>query len=256
VGKSVAASAAASNLKKVALELGGKNPQVIFPDADIEAALDAVLFGVYFNMGECCNSGSRILVHETIAEDFVKQLVARAKKIKVGDPLNPDVKLGAIIEPKHKLKILSHIETAQKEGAKLETGGQLMKSPCGCYIEPTIFSGVKPQMTIAREEVFGPVLSVLTFKDADEAARIVNDVAYGLSASVWSKDVDTAFKAARSFRAGTVWINTFMDGANELPFGGYRQSGLGRELGKDAALEYTEAKTIVLHLGGRSPWLN
>jgi betaine-aldehyde dehydrogenase len=253
VGKHIMRTAA-DTLKKVSLELGGKNPQIIFPDADLEAALDAAVFGVFFNAGECCNSGSRILVHESIAETFTAQVVALSKQVKMGDPLDESTKIGAIVDPKQFDKITTYLEKAPTEGAICEMGGNARFIGGGQFIEPTIFSGVKPEMTLAKEEVFGPVLSILTFKTVEEALAIANGTLYGLSAGVWTKDIDTAFFLAKSIRAGTVWINTFMDGYPELPFGGYKESGLGRELGRFSLEDYTETKTVPVHFGKRTAW--
>lgn len=253
VGKKIVA-AAAGNLKKVSLELGGKNPQIIFPDADLEAALDAVLFGVFFNMGECCNSGSRILLHRDIAEDFTARLIERARTVAVGDPLDEKTKVGAIIDERQFLKISTYLEAGRTAGATVRLGGGRLSSAAGRFIEPTIFTGVTPDMTIACEEIFGPVLSILEFDSPAEALAIANTSLYGLSASVWTRDIDTAISLSRDIRAGTVWINTFMDGSPELPFGGYKQSGLGRELGRASVEEYTETKTVQVHLGPRTGW--
>ena len=253
VGK-IIASKAGAKLKKVELELGGKNPQIIFPDADMEAALDAVVFGVYFNMGECCNSGSRIIIHKSIADEFVKKVVEVSKTVKVGDPLDPEVKVGAIINDQQASKICSYFDTAEEEGATVQLGGDKPAEGKGCYIAPTVYSDVTPEMKIAKEEIFGPVLSVLTFESVEEAIEIANNTSYGLSASVWTKDIDRAMKISRSVQAGTVWINSFMDGYPEVPFGGYKESGLGREMGTAAIDEFTEIKTIQVHIGERTGW--
>ena len=253
VGKIIAGKVG-DKLKKVELELGGKNPQIIFPDADLEAALDAVVFGVYFNMGECCNSGSRILIHKSIADDFVQKVVEVSKSIKVGDPLDPEVKLGAIINENQSEKICSYFDAAEAEGAKVQLGGGILKDEKGRYIEPTIYTDVTADMKIAKEEIFGPVLSVLTFETEEEAIEIANSTPYGLSASVWTRDIDRAMKISRSVAAGTIWIKTFMSGYAEVPFGGYRESGIGREMGTAAIDEFTEIKTIQVHIGERTGW--
>lgn len=253
VGRLIASEAGAA-LKKVSLELGGKNPQIIFPDCDWDAAVDAVVFGVYFNAGECCNSGSRILVHKDIAARFSEAVIERARQVPVGDPLHPDVKVGAIISETQLGGIQSAIAEARSAGATISLGGDRHETPRGLYLQPTIVTGVTPDMTLAREEVFGPVLAVLTFETVDEAIALANDTCYGLSAAVWSKDIDVCLKAARKIDAGTVWVNTFLDGFPELPFGGFRDSGLGRELGKHAVEDYTEQKTIQLHMGERQNW--
>jgi acyl-CoA reductase-like NAD-dependent aldehyde dehydrogenase len=253
VGKAVVGSSK-SNLKKVELELGGKNPHIVFADADLEAALDAVVFGVCFNMGECCNSGSRLLVQRSIAEGFINQVIETAKKIPVGDPLDEQTKIGAIIDGNQFEKILGYIESGSHDGARLRLGGKALNHENGRFVEATIFDGVQPEMAIAKEEIFGPVLSILTFDTTEEAIRIANNTIYGLSAGVWTRDIDTAFTVSRGIRAGTIWINTFMDGYPELCFGGFNQSGLGRELGRFSIEEFTELKTVQVHLGPRTGW--
>lgn len=253
VGKEIVA-ASKRNLKKVELELGGKNPQIVFADADLEAALDAVVFGVYFNMGECCNSGSRLLVQEEVADDFIKRVIDRARTVPVGDPLSEGTKVGAIISQEQLDKIMSYIDRGKRQGAQLCLGGNRLATDQGRFVEPTVFSNVSPEMDIAREEIFGPVLSIITFGSIEEAIRIANSTQYGLSAGVWTRDVDTAFQVSRGVKAGTIWINTFMNGYPELSFGGYKASGLGRELGRFAIEEFTELKTVQLHLGQRTNW--
>ncbi|MDL5045298.1 aldehyde dehydrogenase family protein [Oscillatoria amoena NRMC-F 0135] len=253
VGKQVVA-ASQHNLKKVALELGGKNPQIVFDDADLEAASDAIVFGVLFNMGECCNSGSRLLVQDSIADALIDRVVRRARTVVVGDPLDERTQVGAIINRQQFDKICSYVASGVGAGARAILGGGPLTLGRGLYIEPTILDHATPGMEIAREEIFGPVLTVVRFRDADEVIRIANDTDYGLSASVWTRDFDRAVQLSRRIRTGTVWINTFMDGSPELPFGGYRQSGLGRELGSAAVEEYTELKTLYAHLGPRTGW--
>jgi len=258
VGKN-AVRTSADTLKKVSMELGGKNPQIIFPDADMDAAIDAAIFGGYFNAGECCNAGSRLLLHKDIAEAFVARLVKRSRDIPVGDPLDENTRVGAIISPRHLGVVENYIAAAVKDGAKLalgggKPGGNALGDLPGDFLEPTILTHLRPDMAVAREEVFGPVLSVLTFSTPEEAVALANSTIYGLSASVWSKDIDTCIFVGRNVQAGTVWVNTFMDGFSELPFGGYKQSGLGRELGRNAVLDYTEEKTIHIHTGPRTSW--
>ncbi len=253
VGKQ-AMAAASNTLKKVSMELGGKNAQIVFPDADLEAALDAVVFGAYFNAGECCNAGSRLLVHRSIADDFVAQVVELGLSVTVGDPLDPDTQVGAIITHDHLAKVEAYVDQADQDGATIAAGGKRLEGSAGRYMAPTVVRDVAPGMAIAREEVFGPVLSVLTFEDADEAASLVQATDFGLSAGVWSRDIDTCIGLARAVRTGTVWVNTFMDGYPELPFGGYKQSGLGRELGRNAVEDFTETKTVQIHRGERTNW--
>ncbi|MCM2475497.1 aldehyde dehydrogenase family protein [Rhizobium sp. CG5] len=245
---------AAQTLKKVSLELGGKNPQIVFPDADLDAFIDAAVFGAYFNAGECCNAGSRLILHRSIAESVISRVAELAQKVRVGDPLDPTTQVGAIITPQHLEKINGFVDGALKTGAEVAHGGGGLDLGMGQFMAPTILSGVTPDMAVAREEVFGPVLSVLTFDTAAEAISIANSIDYGLSAGVWSRDFDTCLTIGRKVKAGTIWMNTFMDGASELPFGGYKQSGLGRELGLHAVEDYTETKTLNMHIGSRTNW--
>jgi betaine-aldehyde dehydrogenase len=252
VGKAAVAKSAAT-LKKVSMELGGKNPQIVFADCDWDAAVDSAVYGIFFNAGQCCNSGSRILVQESIAAKFVAEVIEKSRKVTVGDPLTDGVQVGAITTEKQLETILHHINAAKAAGAKVELGGSQIVAT-GMYIEPTVVTGVLPNMAIAREEVFGPVLAVLTFKDFDEAIALANSTLYGLSAAVWSQDFTTCLAAARKIKAGTIWVNTFLEGHAELPFGGYRESGIGRELGRFATEDYTETKTLHMHLGPRTDW--
>lgn len=254
VGKAISA-AASKTLKKVALELGGKNPQVVFPDADLDAAADAITFGVYFNAGECCNSGSRIIVHEDIAETLVEKVVALSRKVAFGDPLNPETQVGAIISQAHQQKIAAYVRDAVASGAKLALGGEAVRHPGlpGDFFAPTVVTNVSPDMPIAREEVFGPVLAVLTFKTLEEAISLVNDASYGLSAGVWSENMHTCLAFARRAEAGTVWTNTWMDGFPEVAFGGFKQSGQGRENGRYGLDEFLEIKSVVMRIGKTRP---
>ena len=246
--------AAADTRKKVVMELGGKNAQLVFPDCDMEAALDAAVFGAYFNAGECCNAGSRLLVHRDCLDGFVAGLVARSRGVPVGDPLDDATKVGALISAQHLDLVQGHVAAARDAGARVALGGGVLDAGAGSFMEPTVLDGVSPQMAIARDEVFGPVVTVTPFTTLDEAVEIANGIPYGLSASVWSRTFDTCLAASRRLRAGTVWTNTFMDGAAELPFGGFRQSGLGRELGRNAAADFTEEKTLHFHTGPRTSW--
>jgi betaine-aldehyde dehydrogenase len=257
VGKSIAA-AASGTLKKVALELGGKNPQVIFPDADLDSAADAVTFGIYFNAGECCNSGSRIIVHEDIAADFTARVVALSRKVAFGDPLNEATQVGAIVSTAHQGKIDGYVKAAVAAGARVVLGGGPMEVAGlpGEFYQPTVVTGVTPDMAIAREEVFGPVLAVLTFRTLDEAVALANDASYGLSAGVWSENVHTCLDFARRVQAGTIWTNTWMDGFPEMTFGGMKQSGSGREIGPYGLEEFLEVKTVAMRVGRtRANWV-
>jgi acyl-CoA reductase-like NAD-dependent aldehyde dehydrogenase len=257
VGRGIAAASSAT-LKKVALELGGKNPQVIFPDADLESAADAVVFGVYFNVGQCCNSGSRIIVHEDIAEAFTARIVELSRQVAFGDPLDPATQVGAIVSPEHGAKIDGYVAAARAAGARVTLGGAALEIP-GLgpqFYQPTVVAGVTPDMAIARDEVFGPVLTVLTFRTLEEALSLVNDADYGLSAGVWSENVHTCLAFARGAQAGTVWTNTWMDGFPEVTFGGVKQSGLGREIGRFGLDEFMEIKSLVMRIGRtRAPWV-
>jgi betaine-aldehyde dehydrogenase len=254
VGKKVMAAAAAT-VKKVELELGGKNPQIVMADADLEAAADAVVFGVYFNQGECCNSGSRILVQRSIVGKFMEIVAEKAKRVSVGDPLDHNVLVGAIASDEQMATIEKYVAEGKADGANLILGGNQMKSAQGRYFEPTIFTGVKPEMSIAKEEIFGPVLSVIEFDDLDQAIEIANSTLYGLSSGIWTENINDAVIFAKGVRAGTVWVNCWMDGFPEMSFGGYGESGLGRELGRHAVDEFTELKTIAIYTGKRKDWL-
>ncbi len=248
VGKKIMAAASAT-LKKVSFELGGKNPQIVFADADLEATAAAIVFGVYFNMGECCNSGSRVLVERGAAERLQALVVERAKRVVIGDPLDEATQVGAIINDRQLEKIQGYVDDGVRAGAELRLGGRRIASGRGRYFEATVFANVAPTAAIAREEIFGPVLSVVSFDTPEEAVRLANGTNYGLSAAVWTRDGDKAMRLARQIRAGTLWINTFLEGHPELCFGGYRQSGLGRELGRFSIDEFTELKSVLMHLG-------
>jgi betaine-aldehyde dehydrogenase len=253
VGKAIA-RAAADTLKKVSLELGGKNPMIVCRDADLTGAVDAARTGAFFNMGECCNSSSRILVDETVADRFVEAFVKHAAQLPVGDPLDAATKLGAIINPAQEKKILDYIASGRAAGARVCLGGEKISTPRGSYIQTTVLDHVPAEASVAREEIFGPVVSIIRFKTLDEALAIANGTNYGLSAGIWTRDYDTVLHASRRLRAGTVWVNTWLQGHAELSFGGYKQSGLGRELGRTAVEEYTEAKSVVLQGGPRQSW--
>lgn len=252
VGRQVAATAG-SGLKRVALELGGKNPQIVFADADLSAAAEAIVHGVSFNQGECCNAGSRALAEESIAAELGALIRERAARVVIGDPLAPATQVGAIVSDEQLARIENYVRQGTAAGAKLEIGGSRLPTPAGRFFPTTVFSGVSAEMTIAREEIFGPVLTVQTFTGPEEALRLANATAYGLSAGVWTRDLDTALRLSRGLRAGTVWVNTWLDGYPELPFGGRGASGLGRELGRGAIEEFTETKTVQLHLGPHTP---
>lgn len=248
--------ASKSNLKKVGLELGGKNPQVVFADANLDDAVDGVAFGLCFNAGQCCVSGSRLIVEASVAEEFKTKLIEKLSKVKIGDPLDPDTQMGAIVTPQHFNKILGYIEKGQTEGAKLDTGGDTTSPSGGEFIVPTVFSGVTRDMAIARDEIFGPVVSVMTFETVEEAISMALDTDYGLAASVWSKNIDKALGAIRKMRAGRCWVNTTIVGGPEQPMGGFKRSGTGRECGMMGVEEYMETKSIHVALGDREHWIS
>jgi betaine-aldehyde dehydrogenase len=257
VGRQISATAGAS-LKKVSLELGGKNPQVIFADADLDQAADAIVFGVYFNAGQCCNAGSRIIVHEDVADALCDKIVALSRRVAFGDPLDVRTQVGAIISAAHLGKIDGYVRAAVGAGARVVLGGAVLEvgGLSGPFYQPTVLAGITPDMAIAREEVFGPVLSVLTFRSPQDAIALANDVTYGLSAGVWSRDLSTCLDFVRRVQAGTVWTNTWMDGFAELPFGGVKQSGQGRELGRFGIEDYLELKTVQMRIGStRGAWV-
>ena len=255
VGRSVVHAAADSNFKKLGLELGGKNPIIVFSDADLEDAADGAAFGISFNTGQCCVSSSRLIVDARVADEFEAILVQKMKKIVVGDPLDEATQVGAITTDAQNETILSYIEKGKAEGARILTGGAAMDFGQGSYIAPTLFSGVTPDMAIARNEIFGPVLSSFTFNSVDEAIRLANDTVYGLAASVWSKNIDTALTVTRRVRAGRFWVNGIMAGGPEMPLGGFRQSGWGREAGTYGVEEYTQVKSVHVEIGKRSHWI-
>ncbi|MFV0432644.1 MAG: aldehyde dehydrogenase family protein [Leucobacter sp.] len=251
VGKNLAATAG-QNLKKVELELGGKNPQIVTENADWHAAVDAAVFGGYFNVGQCCNSGSRIIVHRSIADEFAQAVAARAAQVKLGDPLDSETQIGAIVSDAQLETIEHYVREGIAGGATLITGGGQIETAGGRFFQPTIFGGVTRDMTIANEEIFGPVLSVMPYDTLEEAIEIANSTSFGLSAGIWSRDIDEALIAARDLRAGTVWVNRWMTGYPEIPFGGFAESGIGRELGKQSLAEFSEIKTIQLQVGPNS----
>jgi acyl-CoA reductase-like NAD-dependent aldehyde dehydrogenase len=245
VGKAVM-RAAADTLKHVSLELGGKNPQVVLADADLEKAVESVSWAAWFNQGECCNAGSRLLVQTEIADEFVQRLIELTRDVRTGDPLADDTEVGAIISDQHLERIDGYVRTG---GGRVVAGGNRLTTDIGRYYAPTVLDDVAPGSPVATEEIFGPVLSVLRFDDLADAVRLTNDNGYGLSSGVWTRDVDAAISYARAVRAGTVWINDWMAGFPEVPFGGVGQSGIGRELGRSALDEFTESKSIVLRAG-------
>ena len=253
IGRRILANSA-ETLKRVSLELGGKSANIVFADADLEDAIDGSLYGIFYNQGECCCSATRLLVDETIADDFVARLVARAKSLKLGDIHADDSDVGAMISDKHFEKVCSYLSKGKAEGASVLLGGEAANQDAGLFVQPTIFDHVTPDMTIFREEIFGPVLSIIRFKDQDEAVRLANDTIYGLASSLWTKNFDTAHQITPKLRSGSVWINTTIDGSPQMPFGGYKASGFGREMGQAGLDEFTNIKTVFAHLGKREPY--
>ncbi|MBY0325883.1 MAG: aldehyde dehydrogenase family protein [Gemmataceae bacterium] len=247
-GQLVMQAAAKSNLKRVSLELGGKSPNVVFADADLDAAVEGAYFGLFFNQGQCCCAGSRLFVEEDIHDAFVEKLVARAKKQRVGDPFDMATTQGPQISQEQCDRIMGYIDVGVSEGANLLSGGKRVGSK-GYFIQPTIFSGVKDNMRIAKEEIFGPVMNILKFKDVDEVVQRGNKTFYGLAAAIWTKDITKAHRLANNLRAGTVWVNCYDVFDAAAPFGGFKMSGIGRELGEYALSLYTEVKTVYINLG-------
>jgi aldehyde dehydrogenase (NAD+) len=242
---------AAGTLKKVSLELGGKSPNIVFADADLEAAARGAFSGIFYNNGQCCTAGSRLLVHESARDALVEQLVARAGKMQPGDPLDPKTRLGPVISREQMDRVLGYVAKGREEGAELLVGGgraQYNGEERGYWVQPTVFAGVEEDHCIAREEIFGPVLSVITFTDEDEAVAMANRSEYGLAAGVWTMDVKKAHRVARELQAGTVWVNTYHPGDAASPFGGYKQSGFGRELGEYSLDLYTQIKSVWVDL--------
>src|SRR5689334_14752680 len=242
--------AAADTLKKVTLELGGKSPNIVLADADIEAALRGATTGIFYGKGEVCAAGSRLLVDKSIKDQFMEKLALRAKKMVAGDPMDPRTRFGALASKKQLETVQRYVDIAKKEGATLIAGGERadIGTGKGYFFQPTVFDNVTPQMTIAREEIFGPVLATIEFSDIDEAIARANDTQYGLAAAVWTRDVKKAHYVARKLQAGTVWINTYNVYDTAAPFGGYKASGFGREMSSHAIEHYTQVKTVWVDL--------
>ncbi|KAG5024497.1 hypothetical protein AAZX31_08G038700 [Glycine max] len=252
-GRVIMQAAAKSNLKQVSLELGGKSPLIIFDDADIDKATELALLGILYNKGEVCVASSRVFVQEGIYDEFEKKLVEKAKAWVVGDPFDPKVQQGPQVDKEQFEKVLSYIEHGKKEGATLLTGGKTVGNK-GYFIEPTIFSNIREDMLIAQDEIFGPVMALKKFKTTEEAIKSANNTKYGLAAGIVTKNLDTANTVSRSIRAGTIWINCYFAFGDDVPFGGYKMSGFGKDHGLEALHKYLQVKSVVTPLYN-SPWL-
>jgi aldehyde dehydrogenase (NAD+) len=240
--------AAAASMKRLTFELGGKSPNVIFADADLDAAVQGAHFALYFNQGQCCCAGSRLFVEQKVYDEVVDRIADKNKSVKVGDPFDPETNQGPQVDQAQFDKILKYVDYGKQDGAKCVTGGKRVGDK-GYFVEPTLFANVTDDMRIAREEIFGPVLSVLKFKNVDEIIKRSNDTNFGLAAAVWTRDVAKAHRYAKEVRAGTVWVNCYDVFDAAAPFGGFKESGLGRELGEAGLDNYTESKTVTVSLG-------
>src|SRR5580704_13645060 len=247
VGHLIMRAAADSNLKRVTLELGGKSPNIVFADTDLDEAVEGAHFGLFFNHGQCCCAGSRVFVEEKIYDQFVEKSGIRAQNRTVGDPFDPKTEQGPQVDDAQFEKVMSYIDSGRSEGAKLVCGGDRVGDK-GYFIQPTVFADVQDDMKIAKEEIFGPVMSIIPFKSVDEVVQRANRTEYGLAAAVWTRDIKKAHSIADNVRAGTVWVNCYNVLDPRSPFGGFKQSGIGRELGEYGLQQYTEVKTVTVRL--------
>jgi betaine-aldehyde dehydrogenase len=249
-GRTILRAAADSNLKRVTLELGGKSPNIFFADAHWEAAVEGALFGIFVNQGEVCSAGSRILVEQSIHKQFLEAMVEKAKRIRLGDPLDPATRMGPLVTAAHRERVLGYVEEGKREGARLVLGGRKPNGALarGAYLEPTIFDRVEPRMKIVQEEIFGPVVAVIPFEGEPEAVEIANATPYGLAGAVWTRDIFRAFRVVKKLRAGIVWVNHMQPTYVEAPWGGMKMSGAGRELGRFGVDNYLELKQVHVNL--------
>ena len=252
--KAIAASA--GNIKKLGLELGGKNPHIVFANANLDDAADGVAFGMAFNAGQCCVGGSRLLVERSVAAAFTAKLAAKIARIRIGDPLDESTQVGAMFDEGHMHSVLAYIEQGVKAGATVVCGGGRLETERGYFVQPTVLADVPKGTPLLREEIFGPVLAVVPFDTYEEAIVLANDSEFGLSASIWTHDLNQALRASREIQAGRVWVNTTLDNGPETPLGGMKQSGQGREAGLAGIEEYTEVKTVHINLQPRQHWIS
>jgi aldehyde dehydrogenase (NAD+) len=246
IGRDIMAKAAGT-LKKVTLECGGKSANIVLPDADWDIAIDGSIFASFYHQGQVCESGTRLLLPKDRHDDFVAEMVRKLESLPMGDPLDPATKVGPVVSERQMQSVLDYIEIGKEEGAVLACGGERATEgdlAQGCFVKPTVFTGVTNDMRIAQEEIFGPVLCVMAYESEDEAIAIANDSIFGLGGGVWSKDIDHAKQVAARMRTGTVWINDWHLLSERMPFGGYKQSGIGREFGEEGLNEYTEVKSL------------
>jgi phenylacetaldehyde dehydrogenase len=248
VGKLIV-QAAAGNLKKVSLELGGKSPAIVFPDADLSVAIPGTASGIFFNMGQCCTAGSRLFVHERIFDKMMGGLAGEANKLKIGPGLDPETQMGPLVSDEQFRRVTGYLQSGREQGAEVVFGGR-RHGDQGYFVEPTVLTRTTPEMKVVREEIFGPVVCAMPYSDddLDRIARQANDTEYGLAASIWTRDIGIAHKLARKLKAGSVWINVHNFNDVALPFGGYKQSGWGREMGHEAIELHTETKAVAARL--------
>lgn len=250
VGKLFLTYSGESNMKRVSLECGGKSPNIILADApDLDAAATAAAWGIFYNQGEVCNAGSRLVIEESVKDAVLEKVLAVTRSIRVGDPLDPQTQMGPVVDNGQMDRVLDYIRIGEREGGQIRTGGERMPGEDGYFVEPTIFDQVTSRMTIAQEEIFGPVLATISARDADDAIRIGNDTIYGLAAAVWTSDINKAFRVSQELRAGVIWVNCFDHGDMSSPFGGFKQSGFGRDKSLHALDKYVDIKMTWINLG-------